>query len=63
MASGVTNEWTSLTCWGYKDSPFTWGQMGHYQYFNSENDYTFLLLPNQKTAYIYQLYGSHHILK
>lgn len=60
MASGVTSEWTSLTVWGYKDSPFTWNKMQHYRYFNGENDYTFLLLPKTQSAYVYQLYGSHH---
>ncbi|KAI9478799.1 MAG: ribonuclease P [Benjaminiella poitrasii] len=60
MHSSVTTEWTSLSCWGYKDSPFTWSTMGHYEYLNGENDYTFLMLPNNKTAYVYQLYGSHH---
>ncbi|KAI8072184.1 ribonuclease P [Gilbertella persicaria] len=63
MVSGVTSEWASITCWGYQDSPFTWSQMGpHYHYLNGENDYTFLLLPN-KTAYVYQLLGSHHVTK
>ncbi|KAI7906683.1 ribonuclease P [Cokeromyces recurvatus] len=60
MNLNITSEWVSLSCWGYKDSPFTWNNMGHYQYLNGENDYTFLLLPNKKTAYTYQLYGSHH---
>lgn len=60
MHSGLTNEWTSLTVWGYKDSPFTWNKIQHYQYYNGENDYTFLLLPKLQSAYTYQLYGSHH---
>lgn len=61
MASGVTSEWTSLSVWGYKNSPYTWETLQHYQYFNGENDYTFLLLPSSsQKAYTYQLYGSHH---
>ncbi|GAA5803679.1 hypothetical protein HPULCUR_009162 [Helicostylum pulchrum] len=61
MASGVTSEWTSLSVWGYKDSPYTWNKVQHYHYLNGENDYTFLLLPKVQSAYTYQLYGSHHI--
>ncbi|KAI8646145.1 ribonuclease P [Parasitella parasitica] len=60
MASNSTSQWTSLTCWGYRDSPFTWNKTAHYKYLNSENDYTILVLPNNKSAYVYQLYGSHH---
>ncbi|KAI7892008.1 ribonuclease P [Mucor mucedo] len=61
MASGVTSEWTSLSVWGYKDSPFTWKEVQHYHALNGENDYTFLLLPKLQSAYTYQLYGSHHV--
>ncbi|CAO3644236.1 unnamed protein product [Mucor hiemalis] len=61
MASGVTSEWKSLTVWGYKDSPYTWNKIQHYNYYNGENDYTFLLLPKIQSAYTYQLFGSHHV--
>ncbi|KAI8973617.1 ribonuclease P 40kDa subunit-domain-containing protein [Mycotypha africana] len=61
MASGVTKEWIALTSWGFKDSPYTWDKFAHYHYYNGENDYTFLLLPNNRNAYMYQFYGSHHV--
>ncbi|CEP17497.1 hypothetical protein [Parasitella parasitica] len=50
MASNTAPQWASLTCWGYRNSPFTWNKTAHYEYLNSENDYTILLLPNKKTA-------------
>ncbi|KAI9252657.1 ribonuclease P [Sporodiniella umbellata] len=60
MVSNVLSEWTSLSVWGYRDSPYTWDKKEHYSYLNSENDFTFLLIPKHKTAYTIQFYGSHH---
>ncbi|KAG1145676.1 hypothetical protein G6F37_005268 [Rhizopus arrhizus] len=60
MTSAIVNEWTSVSVWGYRDSPYTWNKKEHYSYLNSENDYTFLLLPKRQTAYTIQFYGSHH---
>ncbi|KAI8335591.1 ribonuclease P [Blakeslea trispora] len=57
MTSGVTTHWASITCWGYQDTPLRWQQQtAQYHYYNGENDYTCLLLPN-RTCYLYQLLG------
>ncbi|KAI8380537.1 ribonuclease P [Choanephora cucurbitarum] len=57
MTSGVTTHWASITCWGYQDTPLVWQQQtAHYHYYNGENDYTCLFLPNN-TCYLYQLLG------
>ncbi|KAI8978420.1 ribonuclease P [Pilobolus umbonatus] len=63
MVTGIATQWTSLSVWGYKNSPFTWDKKQHYAYINGENDYTVLLMPKVNTAYCYKLYGSHHIKK
>ncbi|CAO3699372.1 unnamed protein product [Rhizopus microsporus] len=60
MVPDIINHWTSLTVYGYRDSPYTWKGKEHYAYLNSENDYTFLMMPEHQTAYTLQFYGSHH---
>ncbi|KAL0085893.1 ribonuclease P [Phycomyces blakesleeanus] len=69
MSVKVTENWTSLTVWGFHDSPFGWDNMQHYYFVGGENDYTLLLLPktdeesSQKMAISYKMYGSHHVIQ
>lgn len=63
MVSNTVTKWTSLTVWGYRDSPFTWNNRQHYYYLNGENDYTFLLLPpngDHQPLICYKMLGTHH---
>ncbi|CAO3649820.1 unnamed protein product [Cunninghamella echinulata] len=63
MISNIITRWTSITVWGYRDSPFTWHNRQHYYYLNGENDYTFLLLPphnDYQPLICYKMLGSHH---
>ncbi|ORZ22005.1 ribonuclease P 40kDa subunit-domain-containing protein [Absidia repens] len=65
MVSKMVQDWASLTVWGYRDSPYTWGKRQHYYRLNGENDYSFLLFPphstNQQSFISMQMFGSQHI--
>ncbi|KAI9021662.1 ribonuclease P 40kDa subunit-domain-containing protein [Phycomyces nitens] len=69
MSAKVTESWTSLSVWGFHDSPFGWDNMQHYYFVGGENDYTLLLLPksdeedSQKMAISYKMYGTHHVIQ
>jgi hypothetical protein len=66
MISGIIQDWASFSVWGYRDSPYTWGNRQHYYRLNGENDYTFLLFPphvNQQSLISMQMFGSQHIFR
>ncbi|KAI8333690.1 ribonuclease P 40kDa subunit-domain-containing protein [Chlamydoabsidia padenii] len=67
MIAGTVQDWASFSVWGYRDSPYTWGNKQHYYRLNGENDYTFILFPphanNQQSFASMQMYGSQHIFR
>ncbi|KAI9315175.1 ribonuclease P 40kDa subunit-domain-containing protein [Dichotomocladium elegans] len=65
MQNRSIRRWVSVSAWGYRDSPCTWGNMQHYYHLNGENDYTFLILPpagqEQISMVAYCMLGSDHV--
>jgi ribonuclease P/MRP protein subunit RPP40 len=40
--------WAILTCWGFLDSPVSWNEFEHGFLFSGENDYSFVILPEDR---------------
>lgn len=50
--------WAAITVWGFADSPVTWGDNLHGFVQSGENDYTFVIFPDD-TYWHFAALGSH----
>jgi len=50
-----TDDWLSMTVYGFQDAPLSWGTCEHRFLQTGENNYTVLLLPTAKKVLLYEV--------